>query len=879
MLRDLDPTNVRSKLIEIEGLHNRALEARAGVGGDGDLPRATGRHRRRRAEGARLPQRRADGGGDRDRGRVPARARRRPAGRRADPRPPGAAGEVHQPAAGRRRAPDRARAVHGDRRRPRPRQPRPARHRAARRRPAASRCAELRDELAALRAVAARPVVTVEPLVEAPFLGEPVPLLVTVVDADGEPAVDAAVDLVASWGRLRASDGYSVDEGAALTVRTDIFGRAEATLTPPTSEDLQDVQQAALETSLATLDHSAPTPAEAADGLRELARQYRWEAAYGLRHAVDVYFRDFRPRLLDTVNFRDYLVRWTYLESTVSAAAVTTTSVDAVRDADRALHGLAGRLARDVPRARRGGQRSRAAGSSKEAGRSERRRRDPRRRAAARRRVRREPARRRRRVRGREDRRALDARLPRHATCRSCRWRRGSSSSPRSSPSRGRSRRSARPRSVRSSRRAPTSARSCGGGSRRAASAASSARSSARGCWSSRRPRPASSTSASRGSRPRRSGRSTRAWRRSSASSRRKLDTSDFTHAADARRRHRAPRRAVKASQTLELQEQAEDLGVLEHVREHAREFDAPEPGTPVVVAGRRAAGTCLPAARAVRARHRRNRRGDRGRSGRDDARSDVRPPRPTTRSTRPIPALEAGLDTKDDGAPRGHARRAATDPPRAPDDGRRVAVHRLDGDKPVEDPSVERRSAARVLGEFTDRRFAVRPANVQAVSVRSYPDRARASASRSAAAEPAFFWRAEGEIGKPAATGDPAASPPPSAGVVDDGAALAERAAAARRRAPPAAARAGRARSRLRVGRAVPRPRRLVRDRLPRRRRARSARPRTAAATSRTAPRSHVRCARSEIRSRAACTGSSPPSAASSSRARSPARPRSWAS
>lgn len=189
---------------------------------------------------------------------------------------------------------------------------------------------ELQEELSALRAAAARPVVTVQPLVEAPFLGEPVPLLITVVDADGEPAVDAPVDLVATWGRLRASDGYSVDEGSALTVRMDIFGRAEAVLTPPTSEDLQDVQQAALETSLATLDHAAPTPGEAVDGLRELARQYRWEAATDLRHAIDVYFRDFRPRLLDTVNFRDYLARWSYLESTVTASAVTTTSVDGV---------------------------------------------------------------------------------------------------------------------------------------------------------------------------------------------------------------------------------------------------------------------------------------------------------------------------------------------------------------------------------------------------------------------------------------------------------------------------------------------------------------------------------------------------------------------
>ena len=51
-------------------------------------------------------------------------------------------------------------------------------------------------------------------------------------------------------------------------------------------------------------------PADTVEGLRELARQYRWEAASDFRRAVDVYFRDFRPRLLETVNFRDYLARW-----------------------------------------------------------------------------------------------------------------------------------------------------------------------------------------------------------------------------------------------------------------------------------------------------------------------------------------------------------------------------------------------------------------------------------------------------------------------------------------------------------------------------------------------------------------------------------------
>jgi hypothetical protein len=187
---------------------------------------------------------------------------------------------------------------------------------------------DLQEGLDALRNAAARPLVTLRALADAPFLGESVQLVVDVSRADGEPWVDAPVDLVATWGTLRASDGYTVGEGAALTVHTDIFGRATTTLSPPTSEDLQDPQQAALETSLAALDRGATTPRDLTDGLRELASQYRWEAASDLRRAIDVYFRDFRPRLLGTVNFRDYLERWSFLESTVTASAVAASSVE-----------------------------------------------------------------------------------------------------------------------------------------------------------------------------------------------------------------------------------------------------------------------------------------------------------------------------------------------------------------------------------------------------------------------------------------------------------------------------------------------------------------------------------------------------------------------
>ncbi len=132
--------------------------------------------------------------------------------------------------------------------------------------------------------------------------------------------------------------------------------------------------------------------------------------------------------------------------------------------------------------------------------------------------------------------------------------------------------------------------------------------------------------------------------------------------------------------------------------------------------------------------------------------------------------------------------------------------------------PSTTRRSAPSsgdLLGEFTDRRFAVRPSNVKAVTVRSFPTGPRVGIA-ARGGEPTFFWRADGEIGKPAAAGDPAASPPASAGVVGDGAALAaelQRLVDALPLPLPAqlALDLG-----LRVGRALPRARRLLRDRLP---------------------------------------------------------------
>jgi hypothetical protein len=221
----------------------------------------------------------------------------------------------------------------------------------------------------------------------------------------------------------------------------------------------------------------------------------------------------------------------------------------------------------------------------------------------------------------------------------------------------------------------------------------------------------------------------------------------------------------VKAAENFELKEQAAKGSF-----QSAAGFDAPEPGTYIIAP----AGS--PPARVYRLRV-----PFAIPTGGTAEAIEVDPDETTLAATfahltydaldPPHPALEAGLDTQDgakvimlDGPRKIRRVRLTTDV--------EVALHRLDGDNPVDDPSVTAFTGA-VLEEFTDRRFAVRPANVEAVVVRSFATGPRVGIS-ARNGEPTFFWRADGEIGKPAAAGDPAASPPASAGVVTDGTGLA---------------------------------------------------------------------------------------------------------
>jgi hypothetical protein len=182
---------------------------------------------------------------------------------------------------------------------------------------------ELREQVRSLQAALGKhPVVTVRALQEEPFLGQAVNLVVTAIEAGGRrPRVGAPLTLFTTFGRLRAADGLISQDGNAVTVRTDGNGVARALLLPPVSEDIPSVQHDTLEIALRLLDPEAPTPRESEDGLREIARRYRLDGNLQLRQAIDVYFRDFGRGLMETLNFRDYLLAWSYLDSTVLAYA------------------------------------------------------------------------------------------------------------------------------------------------------------------------------------------------------------------------------------------------------------------------------------------------------------------------------------------------------------------------------------------------------------------------------------------------------------------------------------------------------------------------------------------------------------------------------
>jgi hypothetical protein len=122
---------------------------------------------------------------------------------------------------------------------------------------------QLRRHVAALGAIDAGRRVTLTAVQPQPFLGQTVTLVVEVTDGAGRPGVDVPVTLLATRGRLSASDGYTTTAGHLITARTGVSGRLRVTLTLPPTEPLTEVQQSALARAVSQLGDAPDTPGDA----------------------------------------------------------------------------------------------------------------------------------------------------------------------------------------------------------------------------------------------------------------------------------------------------------------------------------------------------------------------------------------------------------------------------------------------------------------------------------------------------------------------------------------------------------------------------------------------------------------------------------------
>ena len=180
----------------------------------------------------------------------------------------------------------------------------------------------LRETVSAMKTVLdSQHKVTMRRVGGQPFLGQPVTMTARVTDMlTDRPRIGVPVTFVATRGRLRTADGFT-QQGESVSVKTNVEGVARVTLFSSASEDLLNSQQSALQTILRSLDTEALTPNDTLEGLRSLARAYRWDANLQFRKAVDVYFRANTDRLTNTVNVVDFMRAWSVVEASVVAYA------------------------------------------------------------------------------------------------------------------------------------------------------------------------------------------------------------------------------------------------------------------------------------------------------------------------------------------------------------------------------------------------------------------------------------------------------------------------------------------------------------------------------------------------------------------------------
>jgi hypothetical protein len=142
------------------------------------------------------------------------------------------------------------------------------------------------------------------------WLGQPLMLTVHVRDHGGSARMGVPVAVHTGLGTLVAMYGFSRIEGEAVTVITGIDGTADLELVVEPSEPLSEIQQSALEHALGGLDAAAPDPQKLNDAFAVMVDTYLQERSYNLRRAVDVWVRDQRAAMVDSVNPTRWAFAW-----------------------------------------------------------------------------------------------------------------------------------------------------------------------------------------------------------------------------------------------------------------------------------------------------------------------------------------------------------------------------------------------------------------------------------------------------------------------------------------------------------------------------------------------------------------------------------------
>lgn len=154
------------------------------------------------------------------------------------------------------------------------------------------------------------------------WLGQPLALTVQVRDQGGSARMGVPVTLHTGLGRLVAMFGFSRIEGEAVTVITGVDGTADLELVVEPAEPLSEIQQAALVHALGALDASAPDPSKLESGFAAMVDTYLQERSYNLRRAVDVWVRDQREAMVDSINPTRWAFAWPVRSVLIQADAL-----------------------------------------------------------------------------------------------------------------------------------------------------------------------------------------------------------------------------------------------------------------------------------------------------------------------------------------------------------------------------------------------------------------------------------------------------------------------------------------------------------------------------------------------------------------------------